>query len=491
MIIQSHDFLLALGAPQAAPDAGQSETRGADTFAQFLAQDAETLGPLVALLAPFSPSPTRPLPPDPSSLDPANVDDIGGTEQENHALEDIVDALQTMLPAMLPSIPHASFATPVTVIEGVATLSKPQDGVERPDGLPQDSGFPLHIASLEEVEGQEAFPAGRDQTSAGGDKRQVSVFDANGAATPEVRATVPEPRAFLVTGNLPGVPHAETPESGNTERPGVAADPPQGRRGNAPTTVSPLGISPQPAQDDEMTLGYAGRAEPYGGAHATASKTGPWQQASLPASIDTGALMSEESSPVHKVQARSLAPSSTETVPVSSAAFAEVGRSPIHHGALRLSGEQPAAADLPVQAQPPGQQAVGSLRYVPVSHGTVLLQLEPPELGPLLVQVRQVNEQLTASFWAESSDVRSLLQAHFPALSQVLSQQGFAVQQISLHLATGNGFAEQFGQFAQQHGTSQTFAHGNRGEGSGGHRSALDSPAERYQVGNGRVDIRI
>jgi flagellar hook-length control protein FliK len=199
----------------------------------------------------------------------------------------------------------------------------------------------------------------------------------------------------------------------------------------------------------------------------------------------------EETSPVHKVQAPSLAPTSTETVPVSSAAFAEGSRFPLRNGEARLSAEQAAAADLPVQAQPPGQQAVASLRYVPVARGTVLLQLEPPELGTLLVQVRQVNEQLTASFWAESSDVRSLLQAHFPALNQVLSQQGLAVQQISLHLATGNGFAEQFGQFAQQHGMSQTFSHGNREENSGGRRSALDSPVERYQVGNGRVDIRI
>jgi flagellar hook-length control protein FliK len=207
--------------------------------------------------------------------------------------------------------------------------------------------------------------------------------------------------------------------------------------------------------------------------------------------MDTGALMREELSPVHKVQTPSLAPASTETVPVSSTAFAEVGRFPLRHGDLRLSAEQSTAADLPIQAQLPGQQAVGSLRYVPVSRDAVLLQLEPPELGTLLVQVRQVNEQLTASFWAESSDVRSLLQAHFPALNQVLSQQGLAVQQISLHLATGNGFAEQFGQFSQQHGTSQTFSHGSREESSGGRHSALDSPVERYQVGNGRVDIRI
>lgn len=522
MIIQSYELFPALGAPQATPGEGQGETHGADTFAQFLAQDAETLGSLVALLAPFSQSPTHSLPLqphlaafplDPSFLEPANVDDSGYTEEENHTLEGIVDALQTLLPTMLPSILQAPFAAPVTATAGVATLSLPQDGMERLAGLSQDSGFLLHAAPLEGVEGQEVVsptpqivtepilvtaageavtvPSGRNQTATGGDERQVSVFDASGVATPEAQPTVPEPHTTLITGNLSGTPRAATPEDGNTERTGGAIDPSQGRQANTPTAASPLSLPTHSAQEDEVTLRYAIQAEQHGGARAIALKAGSWQPARFSVSMDTGALMSEEISPVHKVQTPSLAPASTETVPVSSTAFAEVGRFPLRHGELRLSAEQSTTADLPIQAQLPGQQAVGSLRYVPVSRDTVLLQLEPPELGTLLVQVRQVNEQLTASFWAESSDVRSLLQAHFPALNQVLSQQGLAVQQISLHLATGNGFAEQFGQFSQQHGTSQTFSHGSREESSGGRHSALDSPIERYQVGNGRVDIRI
>jgi Flagellar hook-length control protein FliK len=471
MIIQSYDPFLALGAPQATPDAGQGETHEADTFAQFLAQDVGTLDALVALLAPFSQAPARALPLDPSCFDPANVDDIGPTEQENRAFEDMVDALQTLLPTILSSTPQAPFAAPVTVTDGVATLSVPQEGVEGQEAwshTPHGITAPIPVIA---AEGAVPVPAGGGQTTAGGDEHLVLVFDANGAATPEAQPT--------------------GPESGNAEHTRGVAEPPQGRQANAPTTASPLSISAHTAQEDEVTLRHAMQAEQHGGAHAIATKTGPWQQARFLVSMDTGALMSEETSPVHKVQAAAQVPTSTETVPVPSAAFAEVDRFPLRNGEVRLSAEPSAAADLPVQAQPPGQQAVGSLRYVPVARGTILLQLEPPELGTLLVQVRQVNEQLTASFWAESSDVRSLLQAHFPALNQVLSQQGLAAQQISLHLATGNGFAEQFGQFSQQHGTSQTFAHGHREEGGGSRRSALDSPAERYQVGNGRVDIRI
>lgn len=514
MIIQSYDLLPALGVPQATPGEGQGETHGTDTFAQFLAQDAEALGSLVALLAPFSQSPTHSLPLqphlaafplDPSFLEPANVDDSGYTEQENRTLEGMVDALQTLLPTMLPSIPQAPFAVPVTVTAGVvtlsiphhraagvATMSLPQDGMERLAGLSQDSGFLLHAAPLEGVEGQEVLSRPPQiitepmlVSAAGG---EVTVPSGRNQ-TAEAQPTVPEPRAALITGNFSGTPRAETPENANTERTGGAIDPSQGRQANTPTTASPLSLPMHSAQEDEVTLRYAIQAEQHGGAHATALKTDPWQPARFSVSMDTGALMREETSPVHKVQTPSLAP--TETVPVSSTAFAEMGRFPLRNGELRLSAEPSTAADLPVQAQLPGRHAVGSLRYVPVARDTVLLQLEPPELGTLLVQVRQVNEQLIASFWAESSDVRSLLQAHFPALNQVLSQQGLAVQQISLHLATGNGFAEQFGQFSQQHGTSQTFSHGGREENSGGRHSALDSPVERYQVGNGRVDIRI
>jgi hypothetical protein len=88
---------------------------------------------------------------------------------------------------------------------------------------------------------------------------------------------------------------------------------------------------------------------------------------------------------------------------------------------------------------------------------TILLQLHPPDLGSMQVRVRLLNEHLTASFWADSPEVRALIQTHFPALQHGLSEQGFQGYQISMSLAMG-AFVGHPGQFAQQHSASQPFA---------------------------------
>jgi hypothetical protein len=133
------------------------------------------------------------------------------------------------------------------------------------------------------------------------------------------------------------------------------------------------------------------------------------------------------------------------------------------------------------------------LRSLSVPRNTVVLQVEPPELGTLVMQVRQVDEHFTASFWAESSEVRSLLQGHFPALNEALSQQGFEVSQLTLNMHLGHGFAGHSGSFARQHAPAMTFSHGQPGE----EHEPLDAGGRRFAgaispgYGSGHVDITI
>ena len=168
-----------------------------------------------------------------------------------------------------------------------------------------------------------------------------------------------------------------------------------------------------------------------------------------------------------------------------------MGATPIDEGgAVALHTSE---ADLVRPAQPYETKTTTLLPNAPLSRNTVLLQLEPPELGTLLVQVSQVDKQLVATFWADSPEVRALLQAHFPTLHQMLSQQGSHIQQMVLDMATGGGFAEQFGQFSQRYSASHTFSQGHPGEDHAQrrHRGGLTVvPALGWQS-NRRVDITI
>ncbi len=168
-----------------------------------------------------------------------------------------------------------------------------------------------------------------------------------------------------------------------------------------------------------------------------------------------------------------------------------MGSTPIDEGgAVALHTSE---ADIVRSAQPYETKTTTLLPNAPLSRNTVLLQLEPPELGTLLVQVSQVDKQLVATFWADSSEVRALLQAHFPALHQMLSQQGSHIQQMVLDMATGGGFAEQFGQFSQRYSASHTFSQGNPGEDHAQrrHRGGLTVVPELGWQSNRCVDITI
>lgn len=162
--------------------------------------------------------------------------------------------------------------------------------------------------------------------------------------------------------------------------------------------------------------------------------------------------------------------------------------------AEELSTAQPLAATEHADAAPITPiRTLTPLRSLSVPRNTVVLQVEPPELGTLVVQVRQVDEHLTASFWAESSEVRSLLQGHFPALNEALSQQGFEVAQLTLNMHLGHGFAGHSGGFAQQRALATAFSHGQPGEEheplDAGGRKVAGSVPRGY--GSGHVDITI
>jgi flagellar hook-length control protein FliK len=122
----------------------------------------------------------------------------------------------------------------------------------------------------------------------------------------------------------------------------------------------------------------------------------------------------------------------------------------------------------------------------------LLLQLQPPELGTMRVRVRLAQAQLSASFWADSPEVRSLLQSHFPNLHQNLSEQGFQVQQLSMSLTTGD-FAGHLGHSAQQHSALQSHVYRKIPPGAGeqSDETLLASPLHRRATRRGLVDVVI
>jgi flagellar hook-length control protein FliK len=137
-------------------------------------------------------------------------------------------------------------------------------------------------------------------------------------------------------------------------------------------------------------------------------------------------------------------------------------QTPMHFtGGGRVEGQSGAPVSTSAEARAPGltQQTV-SLPPEPVAplsersspQHMLLLQLQPPELGAMRIRLRLAQAQLSASFWADSPEVRSLLQSHFPTLHQNLSEQGFQVQQLSMSLTTGD-FSGHLGHSAQQYQT--------------------------------------
>jgi flagellar hook-length control protein FliK len=156
-----------------------------------------------------------------------------------------------------------------------------------------------------------------------------------------------------------------------------------------------------------------------------------------------------------------------------------------------ITHEKQTAQDVP-RALPLSPENAGRLLGHPLSHGTVLLQLHPPEPGYMQVQVQLHDHQLAATFWADSPEVRPLIQTHLPTLQQNLHSQRFAEHQVSTTLAGGE-FTGQAGQFAQQHTASQSFAQ-HREPGTPMERSSrADSEPGAYRsiARNGLVDVVI
>jgi hypothetical protein len=123
---------------------------------------------------------------------------------------------------------------------------------------------------------------------------------------------------------------------------------------------------------------------------------------------------------------------------------------------------------------------------------TLLLQLHPPELGTMQIRVRLANEQLSASFWADSPEVRTLLQTHFPSLHQNLSAQGFQVQHISMSFTAGD-FAGYPGQSAQQQEAFQSWSQSQQQPvtAEGGREATAISVVRRSLTRRGFVDVII
>jgi flagellar hook-length control protein FliK len=478
MIVQGYDLLLGLGAPQASGEY-RDEMSGAASFAQFLPHNLELSQPLLASLAPSSqlPLPLFSLSFEPSMSHLADAGEVVQEEQEHHALEEILAALQNLFPGMIPGAIAPLHNTPSAATEGVP-------GEEVSSHTQEIAIAPLSVAV---VEGADSLPQGGRQASTAGDVRQVLAPHGSSTAPAAAEPAVPEQAAALATGKVKVQEFLPTAMPENSQHTEHTDDVSPAPRIAAHSMEGSLTI---PTQEDEVALGNTVRENPYREADAATAETDRQQtRSAVPA--DASALTSEDTSFLGDVRApfsvHQLAEGSSEYT----VAHTDAGRFSRQAVEVAQSAEQPSIADLPRQTQLSEPPAMGSLRHFPLSRSTVLLQLDPPELGTLFVQVRHVDEQLTASFWAESSEVRSLLQSHFPELNQLLSQQGLTAQQISLHLATGNGFAEQFGQFSQQHSAAQTFSQGNRGKTSGGRQHDLDNEADHRQPNNGRVDITI
>jgi flagellar hook-length control protein FliK len=136
-------------------------------------------------------------------------------------------------------------------------------------------------------------------------------------------------------------------------------------------------------------------------------------------------------------------------------------------------------------------EAVEKKWGIVLPRNTVLLQLEPKELGSLLVEVRLTGgKHLEASFWAESSTVRTLLQSHLSALNQVLTQQGLQPQQLSV--GSPEGFSQQFSHSSQQQSSFHSSAQGG-GQGWEGQRRSnhADGISRRNADHHQLVDVLI
>jgi len=109
--------------------------------------------------------------------------------------------------------------------------------------------------------------------------------------------------------------------------------------------------------------------------------------------------------------------------------------------------------DVPVQR--PNQAAVmqqivqrAQLIRLP-EHSEMRIQLKPAHLGELTLKIIAENGLITAKFYAESYQVKEIIESSLPQLKQSLAQQGLKTDQIDVFLG-GRGFGDTAQQFQQQ-----------------------------------------
>lgn len=92
----------------------------------------------------------------------------------------------------------------------------------------------------------------------------------------------------------------------------------------------------------------------------------------------------------------------------------------------------------------------------------LVVKLNPPELGALRIHITQGAHGMTSRIEASSEQVRGLLQAHLPALTDALSSAGLRMDSVSVT----SGLS--FGTFMQSHAEHEAYQQGNHSR----HRSA-------------------
>jgi hypothetical protein len=470
MIIQSHDSLSELMAPQVVGD-DSGGTNGADTFIQLLLQDVGKAEQPVTLLASALNLPLFALAfqshvlgqsAEASASDIPDLDNASETadaEQERQALESILHALQDLFPAMIPILPMLPLTVSTSASGDALVLTPSGAAVASVSGQPDGRG-----------------PHTGDLLLAAGGVRQLLLADSRDASMPSVAmpqgapvVTTPGGELSDISENAMNLARAQTQQ---TDAHRIA------------TT-----IASQKAAQEEAVLPAAVRDSQAGAADVSTSDTTGAQPVPRLTPPDTTVLSSEDTSLIPRVRTGSPLRQRAESASAAAVAFGDPGRISGHPDEARVSAGAPAARDMPRPMQLPMVPTMAAPHTF--SRSSVLLQLEPPGLGTLLVHVRHMDEKLIASFWTESSEVQSLLRAHFPALHQVLSEQGLSVQQVSLHLATGDGTGEQLSQFSQQQSTAYAFSQGHHGEESSGRRRPPASSPERQEDKRGRVDITV
>ncbi len=449
MIALRTDMVASLGSPAVTGD-GETAVGTNDFLLQLLAQlhGAEATAVDSASL----------------SVAPALPDTSMGTvtseqaDNEHHILEQLLQRLQDLVAEVLGTIPQVSDVHP-PVHREEGEVFAPQHGSDA--ALQLTTARAEHVTSLATPEHDSAFELQATAPTSRSFQKNDAVF----APVSTPAGVVVELDEYVASSNLVSVPDEVTPTQPVLS--GVAAQ---------RSTEQAEAVLPVVAQTVEVEM-------PDGETRLNEFGV-PGESDQQPTSQTGDTMITQQ--PVHEGSPFGNPPGA----PFVAEATASVVSAVLEESA---TAEPRVVTDGMDDTPIPQIRRLTPLRSLSVPRNTVVLQVEPPELGTLVMQVRQVDEHFTASFWAESSEVRSLLQGHFPALNEALSQQGFEVSQLTLNMHLGHGFAGHSGSFARQHAPAMTFSHEQPGE----EHEPLDAGGSRFAgaispgYGRGHVDITI